>query len=484
MADKWDQYAQQPGAQSGADKWDKYAQPAAGASTPPAEPSNLQKMWNVVKENLNPASMAEGLANISPPGMVYNGFKQMLHPDQPAPGPLGQMAQGSADMIKAIPQDLREGSYAHAIGHSLAAALPGVGPSAVRAGEEISHGAPAEGFTRAATTLAPFVGPPMIEGAGRALEGAARPMAKVALRLPGKAEAYGANPAKAALEETSGVRPLTVANSARDRISQLSQEQDAAANSSTVKGSLKPARDVVSGASTKAAGRNSAATPRELAPMDKFLNKPQPGFKGSTEYPPGANTPVNFKENPSPIIGAPPKVSTVAGPSPEPVVSEEQPASALLGMRRQFNQDFIRNWNPQANTKGALGTARQAYHALGDEVDKAIPGGAARDQRISSLIPVEQSARATDLSPTIGQRMLTRISRPTGALLPAFIGGSLGGPAGAMLGLGGAEAAASPVPLMVGARSLYGAGRALDNPVTPNLIRPAALPISKRKEPE
>ncbi len=64
MADKWDQYAQQPGAQSGADKWDKYAQPAAGASTPPAEPSNLQKMWNVVKENLNPASMAEGLALI------------------------------------------------------------------------------------------------------------------------------------------------------------------------------------------------------------------------------------------------------------------------------------------------------------------------------------------------------------------------------------------------------------------------------------
>ena len=239
MADKWDQYAQQPGAQPSADKWDKYAQPAASASTPapPAEPSNLQKMWNVAKENLNPASMAEGLANISPPGMVYNGFKQMLHPDQPAPGPVGHMAQGSVYMIKAIPQDLREGSYAHALGHGLAAALPGVGPSAVQAGEEMSHGAPAEGFTRAATILAPFA----LHGGAKAID--AIPSAARAGR--GFEEVMGK--AGDVPVDTSGVRPYV------DRARELSSRGAPAPP--------KPIRDYVRTTATPGPGEEGPIKP-------------------------------------------------------------------------------------------------------------------------------------------------------------------------------------------------------------------------------
>lgn len=397
--------------------------------------------------------MGRGVASLASPGGRMSGASDILE------------GAGRAALPAAIP--LAVASPLSALGGAAAGTAGSMGGEALT--RKMGGGAEAQ---RLAGNLGGFAAGGAGSSLGAAAErGLAVPLAKTALRLPGKADAYGATPAKALLEETQGVRPSTIQVSAQKRIADLTSEQDSAARASTTPGSLLPARQVVNDAMSKAAGRNSTATPAEALPMQRFLNEPAKGFKGATTYPPGSHTPISFAEGPpSPILSAtgqpiPGPTNIIRGASPSRVVAPDQSASDLLGMRRQFDQDFIRNWNPTANTKGALGTARNTYRALGREVDKAIPGGAERDQRIQSLIPVEQGAKAASLSPTLGQRVLSRVARPTGGMVPALIGLREGGPLGAAAGLTAAEAAASPVPLMIGARGLHGAGKITVPPV-------------------
>ena len=344
---------------------------------------------------------------------------------------------------------------------------------------------PVGGISRAVGTG--IVAPLATEGAGMALRSGARPLVRSALGIPSKAEAYGANPAKFVLDRTSGLRPSSIARNAESAIKDLTAEQEAAAARSTTPASLGPARRVVSDKITQAESRNSTATPRQLSPMAEFLHDPQPGFTGATEYPPGSNTPISFRPTTSPILGPtgsplPGTPTLVPGASPLPIVSEMQSPLTALGMRRQFDTDFIKNWNPQANTKGALGTARRAYHALGQEVDKAIPGGAARDEAIQSGIGARNAAEASSLKPSLGQRVLFRLSRPTGGAVPAAIGYGIGGVPGAAAGLTAAEMAAEPVPMMAAARGTYGVGKALGNPIAPRVAQGGAL--NRRRQPE
>lgn len=301
---------------------------------------------------------------------------------------------------------------------------------------------------------------------GGLLSKAAGPLAESALGIRGVTHAYGANPGKAILEETSGVRPSTVERSAKDAIKTLGQEVEARAAASPNKASLLPARNVVESAIGQAAGRNSTATPSELQPLKRFLNEPTPGFAGATEYPPGAHTPISYQQTNSPVLGPngqpiPGAPRVIGGPAPAEVVAEKQPAAAALGMRRQLDQDFIRNWNPALNTKGMLGTARRAYGAVGSELDKAVPGLQHLDQRISGLIPAAQRARMTDLSAGPGERILNRVSRPTGGMLPLIFGYHEGGPLGALGTLIGQETLSSPAAKMMGARGMYKFGQPL-----------------------
>ncbi len=334
-----------------------------------------------------------------------------------------------------------------------------------------------------------LAGPVVARGVGATSRAIGRGLGKTALGLPGRAEAYGATPSVALMEETAGFRPSTIARSARERIADLNTELENRAATSTARPSLQPARDVVAGDISKAAGRNSLATPRELAPMQSFLTEPKPGFTGATEYPPGAYTPISFQPRNSRVLGPggspiPGLPTVVRGEEPAQLIAERQLPADLLGMRRQFNADFIRNWNPAANTKGGLGTARRAYHALGNELDAAIPGGSEIDQRISSLIPVAERARLTGLNAGIGQRILNRIARPTGGLVPMVGGYYAGGPLGAVAGLPAAEAAASPMPLMLGARGIYGLGKGLGSPLGVAAARTGVLLRNRRRAEE
>ena len=328
--------------------------------------------------------------------------------------------------------------------------------------------------------------PAITKGLGKLVEAPAPALAESSLGIRGTAKAFGATPGKAILEETSGVRPSTVEESARTRLSELNNELEGRARNATSPVSLKPARDVLAKQSTKAAAANSEATPRELTPMQEQLVTPREGFTGRVEYPAGSHTPISFQQQPTGIVGpggAPiTRPALVRGAAPVPQVAEEQPAIDFLGMKRQFDKDFIRNWNPAANTKGALGTARKTYGAMANEFNAAVPGAPELNQRISSLVPVAERARLTDLSAGPGERIINRVTRPTGAMLPAVFGLHEGGIPGLFGALAGQETFASPTAKMLAARTLYGAGKGLEG--IGQASRPLViLPPATRQQP-
>jgi hypothetical protein len=431
-------------------------------------------------EELNPnpplldraARAAEGFF----PGMVEGGLAQITRPKESIPGGIADVLEGAGKT--ALP------FMAPALAMNPVATATGslIGTGAQAAGEK---GAEALHLSPDATRLTGDITgaaavPVAAAGGGKLLQMAGRPLVKTALRLPGKAEAYGATPAKAVLEETGWhVRPAAIAASARSKIGELGKELESKAAAATEQPSLGPARQVLSGRSAVAARANSTSTPSELAPMQKFLTEPEPGFSGATNYPAGAHTPINIR--PTAIPGSYLTTSQlVRGAAPPLEISERQPAPQFLGMKRQFDTDFIRNWNPAVATKGRLGAAREAYGALASEFNRAVPGAEPLNQRIASLIPAAQRARLTDLNAGLGERILSRMSRPTGGMLPALLGYHEGGIPGAALGMVGAEGAASPVPLMMGARGLYGAGSALSSPL--GMGAAAGLPLVRRRE--
>ena len=483
MAGPWEQY------QNSNEKgpWEQYAQkPAPVTENPAMSPAAPQTFGHAASEALRAANPLPGL------------WSAIRHPLDTAKG----LYQASADQAAQVVPHLQRGDYSEAAGHALGT-IPLIGPGAAAIGEKMGGKAPTfdkygnvmepgaepdlAGGLGAATGMIGSIAaaPALARGAGGVMKAAGRTGVRTALGIPAKAEAWGSNPTEFVLQRTSSVHPSGIASQAEGAVKGLTAEQESAAATSRSPAHLTPARNVVAGDISKAASRNSAAIPRELAPMQEFLTQPRPGFAGSTEFPEGAHTPISFQPTQSPILG--PSGQPIAGPPrlirgmpPEPVVSEAQSPLTTLGMRRQFDTDFIRNWNPTANTKGALGTARKVYHSLGNETDRVIPGGAARDEAIQSGIGARNAAEARALQASLGQRILGRISRPTGGLLPAIIGFHEGGLPGAMLGITGSEAAASPVPLMIGARGAYGAGRAVASPFSQRAAQVA--PLLKRPQ--
>jgi hypothetical protein len=459
MADQWEEAAKEFN-----------AQPSAKPVGAPA-PTSDNEDWKLWQQNA-PAPSEQPYGGLkefmtSPHGLLRTGLsqagkgvKELLTS--------GQRMSGASDLMEGV------GRFATPFALPFAAAAPVAAGTAALAGyggqklgEAAARALGAGPEARRLTGDLVAVPTSVFGGVGGGvLSRAAAPLAESALGIRGTARAYGATPGKAILNETSGIRPSAVEQSARGKIRVLGQELESRAAGSTQPGSLDPARSIVANDIGKAASRNSISTPNELAPLQRFLREPAPGFTGATEYPNGANTPISFQPtqssvlgpNGQPVAGAP---NIVRGAAPPLSVAQEQPASSLLGMRRQLDTDFIRNWNPAASTKGALGTARRTYGALSKELDRVVPGASELDQRISSLVPVAERARLTDLNAGPGERILNRVARPTGGLLPLIFGYHEGGPLGALGTVLGQEALSSPTTKMLGARGLHVLGQPL-----------------------
>lgn len=291
--------------------------------------------------------------------------------------------------------------------------------------------------------------PPVMRAGGRVMRRGAAAAAESALGVRAIQRGYGKTPGTFAVEETGGLNPSTVAASARKKIGDLNADLENRAATSTTPASLQPARDVIDFRATTAGAGNSAYTPKELAEMRAHLTNPQPGFAGAID----------------PATGE---------------IAVDQSPMNILRMKREFGKDFTK-WNP-LHPKGEIGTARNVYRALDDELDRTVPGADDLNQRISSGIPVAERAEATDLNAGVGQRVAHRIAAHSGAMLGGVAGYHAGGIPGLVAGMVLPEVISSPTARMAGARALYGTGKLMGNTAAQRLAQAALLSSAKKKQ--
>lgn len=336
-----------------------------------------------------------------------------------------------------------KGHTLEGIGYRAASKLPFIGPAAAMLGEQIGGSEPefdkfgnvvkqgqqpdvTGGIGSVMGTIGGMVAAPAVaRGAGRMWQVAARPLVRTALRIPTKAEAFEANPAQMALEHTRSVRPEGIAREAQQSINVARPEMEALVNNATTPIDLAPPRAITSDAAATAARQGNRLVHGQLQPMNEALHG-----------------------------------NRVTGAAYPPQISPTE----ALDLKRGFGDEFVNYSNPDIHTN-VNRVGKDVYGNLADQIHDAAPGSEALDRQIQGLIPVKNAALKTMRDPTIGQRVLTRISRPTGGLVPMMLGHAAAGIPGAAAALTAAEAAASPVPLMIGARGIYGTGRLLRTPL-------------------
>lgn len=283
---------------------------------------------------------------------------------------------------------------------------------------------------------------------GEGLRAAAPSLAESALKIRGNDRLYGRTVGDAIINDTSGVRPETVAASARSKIASLTprlEQQAATASSNGARGSLIPTRQTVADTVNKHLTNRAAQSAQELTPLTNHLTTDS-------------------------VTGLP--------------LSPQQTPTGLLQLKRGLNSDFIQNWKPD-QPPGLRSSARTAYGSLADEFHRVAPGTAQLDQRVSSLIPVAARGEAVSHNAGLLQRTAGRVMAHTGAATLGGLGaaggykegGIPGAIAGGLTGIVAPEMLASPTAQMVGARALNGA--------IPNFIVPAtqaSLLQAKRKD--
>jgi hypothetical protein len=279
---------------------------------------------------------------------------------------------------------------------------------------------------------------------GAGLKTVAPKLAESALGITKADRAFGKTPGEAIINETKGIRPGTIADSANSKLGSLTPELESAAANASGPAHLTPARDVVSNAQKTATKQNAASLHGQLQPMSDFLSK---RFDTGKQIP-----------------------SDVA-------------PSELLDLKRGMSKEFLGHWNPETHAD-TLATGRKAYGALDSELDRTVPAAAGINQRISSLIPVAHRAESTARNAPVAQKMIGRFAAPTGALAGGLFGGEEGyrhgGLPGAVAGAAGGLAAplliATPEGQMVMARTLNHA------PAMTPALTGAALQLNRKKE--
>jgi hypothetical protein len=259
---------------------------------------------------------------------------------------------------------------------------------------------------------------------GQGLKSLAPTMAEVAMGTRAADRSLGKTPGVAILNETSGISPGSIARQAFDKHAGYTGDLNSEALNSQIPVDLSPARAAVRSFGNTAAKQNNPTNIKEIQALEDQITQRSTG----------------------PIA---PSVSADEG----------------LGLRRGVDA-LIDSWNP--NNKRALSDSAIAAvrKAMNDELAKSVPDFAALNLKISNLIPVAARAGATDLNAGVAQKVLGRLTAPTGALLPAGLGaeegyrhgGVSGGIAGAAAGLILPHVLTSPTTLMMGARALNSGG--------------------------
>ena len=236
------------------DDYTEQPQPAGGRF--------LEGAWR----NLNPIPMVKGLIDSSQAAQEnVKNAKSMREQAAAAiqANPIvqlggmvaGMLRENAAQLPKAY-NDLKQGRYSEAAGHTAAGLLPAIGPAAAHAGERIGAGDVAGGLGEATGLLLPSAVSAAPKGTGRAVastgaklyEKALKPLRSVAERNPGK------NLAQIGLENNI---PLTRSGAAglNNTIRGIENDVTQAVNGSSAKVSL---NDAVQHARTRLTGEGGA----------------------------------------------------------------------------------------------------------------------------------------------------------------------------------------------------------------------------------
>ncbi len=276
-------------------------------------------------------------------------------------------------------------------------------------------------------------------GAGQAMEAIAPIIAESALNVTGANRMYGRTVGRAVLDDTHGIKPSVIEDSARAKMSELKPqvEQIAAdAGQNGARGSLTPAVDSVSQKIAGHTNNRAVNSASELTPLQSFLERDA-------------------------VTGLP--------------LAKSQSPTGLLRIKRGLDSDFIGNWNPTRNTNNELDAAKSAYGKVANEFHTAAPGTRQLDQRISSLIPVAERANRTTLGAGMVQNALNRFRTPTGAMVGMLGGGEAGyhehGVPGAFVG----AAMGAALPALIGSPEAQMFMARTANGMLPRLAVPMAV---------
>lgn len=283
-----------------------------------------------------------------------------------------------------------------------------------------------------------------------ALSKAAQGIAGIAV-APGKtllkSLPEGVEIGKTVMQESTGVRPSTIARQLGEKIStedaNLSNLLESAKSRGTTV-SLAPARQIVKGELGSAIAKNAPAYIQDVGKVGDQLHF-QYGADGK---------PIMTSTGSDPWFN----------PTPQPKIPLRLPETVDPVRARQIRQGVdltIGSFNPDA--QAAIAPLQERVRGtIAGGIHEAVPGSAEPDLRMSNLIPARDATWNTAFNPSVGRAIFNRFARPTGALTGMFAGGYEGGKEGGLPGvvLGGTaglavpELIASPAGQMFIARTL------------------------------
>lgn len=243
--------------------------------------------------------------------------------------------------------------------------------------------------------------------------GAAKGFANVAEGVGFRNKLHEADPGYGYLTDTSGIKPSTVADSRRQRLSELSAVKDAElANTGPI--SLKPARQVVDEA------HNLYGVKRGSVPIATALEPVRSHLQGN------AVTGVSY---------------------PETV-----PASEAIEIARGLKP--LSRWNATSPTEAA-GTAQKAYGATIGQIHEANPRIMALDERSQNLMAGMEPNKVTGLRAGPMENAAHRMTAHTGAAAIPLMGAATHGPIGGLAALAAQTAMGMPEVSGLIARGLW-----------------------------
>ena len=279
------------------------------------------------------------------------------------------------------------------------------------------------------------------EGVAQGMKAIAPVVAEKAIGVRAPDRAFNRTPGQAILDETTGLKPGTVAAQAGQKVGDLTGQMQDLVNSSTTPVDLGGARQIARDAYGTAVRQNAPSQKKEALALLQQLTQ-----RDGTSVTPQTSGWGGISQKATPI----------GSPTPIPQVV---PASMALDLKRGIGAE-VNSWNPATVSTLASGAQKAIYGNIDSALDAAAPGTEALNQRISTLIPVAARAGATDLNEGVIGRSIGRLGKPTGALIGAGIGaeegrrngGAAGAVAGGLAGLVAPELISNPTALMVIAR--------------------------------